>query len=142
MLFYIHKLRIDVRKYVKIVDGDFCSCLEYSPSLVSNMMSLGYSIWVIMYPQKLNFAVLASAKIVSCIVTVKTVNIVWLFLGVNLITALSYRSNWQLFWDTTSQKVCPFSEFRHSPCLALHRWPESRINSDDMHSIGSLWEWF
>jgi len=27
---------------------------------------------------------------------------------------MSYRSNWQLSWDTIGQKVCPFSESRHS----------------------------
>jgi len=50
---------------------------------------------------------------------------------------MSYQSNWQLSWDTTGQKVYPFSESRHSSRLASHRWPEGRINYDNIHSIGT-----
>jgi len=43
-----------------------------------------------MYPYKLNSAVFASAKVVPCVVTMKTVNIVCMFLSVSLIAVPSY----------------------------------------------------
>jgi len=43
---------------------------------VSIMKSLGCSVSVIIYPHKLNSAVIANGKVVPCIVTVKTISIV------------------------------------------------------------------
>jgi len=84
----------------KLLTKIFDLILNIRPCCVSRMKSLGYSVWVIMYLHKLNSTVFASAKIVSSIITAKTV-IVWLLLDVNLIAVpsykTSYRSNWHLF---------------------------------------------
>jgi len=50
--------------------------LNVRPRCVSSMKSLGCTVSVIIYPHKLNSAVLANWKVVSCAVTVKTVSIV------------------------------------------------------------------
>jgi len=49
MLSYVYELRIDICKYVKIVDEDFWSCLECSPLLYLQdekfgMFRLGHNI--------------------------------------------------------------------------------------------------
>jgi len=53
----------------------FYLALNVRPRCVSKQ-SLRCSVWVMMYPHKLNPTVFASAKVVSDIVTVKMVNIV------------------------------------------------------------------
>jgi hypothetical protein len=135
MLFNVHELWVDVCEYIEIVDRDFLFRFECPPCI--SMKSLGCSFMI--YPHKLNSAVLASTKVVSCVVTVKTVSIVWLFLSISLIAVLSYRtsywSNWQLSWATTDQKVCPFSESRHSPRLPSQHWPKESTSCDVVRSI-------
>jgi len=67
----------------------FYFALNVRPRCVSSMKSLGCSVCVIMYPQKLNSAVRVNAKVASCVVTVKTVSIIRLFLGISLIAVPS-----------------------------------------------------
>jgi len=54
----------------------FYFALNIRPRCVSSMKNLGCSVSVIIYTHKLNSAVLANGKVVSCVVTVKIVSIV------------------------------------------------------------------
>jgi hypothetical protein len=70
-------------------DRDFLFCFERPSALRLQYSELGMPVSVKIYPHKLNSAVHDNVKILSCVVTVKTVSIVSLYFGISLIAVPS-----------------------------------------------------